>query len=51
MLSPLTVKERNTTPHLRNQRKFVWAAIAYAAVIAIVLYPALHEELSPKLFL
>jgi hypothetical protein len=29
----------------------VWLASVYAAVIAIVLYPALHEELGAKLLL
>jgi len=35
----------------RNLRAFVWIAIAYAAVIATVLYPALHEELGARLLL
>ena len=35
----------------RPHRIFVWIAIVYAAVIAIVLYPALHEELGAKLLL
>jgi hypothetical protein len=30
---------------------FVWIAIVYAAVIAIVLYPALHEELGATVLL
>jgi hypothetical protein len=43
--------ERNTTPHFHNYQRFVWVAIAYAAVITIVLYPALHEELGANLLL
>jgi hypothetical protein len=43
--------DRNTTPHFRNHQKVVWIAIAYTGVIAIVLYPALHEELGGRLFL
>jgi hypothetical protein len=39
--------ERNARPHAR----LVWLASVYAAVIAIVLYPALHEELGAKLLL
>jgi hypothetical protein len=35
----------------RPHRIFIWIAIVYAAVIAIVLYPALHEELGAKLLL
>ena len=35
----------------RHQRKFVWITIAYAAVIATVLYPAIHEELGARLLL
>jgi len=35
----------------RPHRIFVWIAIVYAAVIAIVLYPALHEALGAKLLL
>jgi hypothetical protein len=34
-----------------HHRIFVWIGIAYAAVITIVLYPALHEELGAKLLL
>jgi hypothetical protein len=34
-----------------HHRKFVWIAIVYLAVITIVLYPALHEGLSTRLFL
>jgi hypothetical protein len=35
----------------RHRQRFVWIAIVYVAVIAIVLYPALHERLGAKLFL
>jgi hypothetical protein len=35
----------------RHHRIFVWIGIVYAAVIALVLYPALHEQLGTKLFL
>ena len=35
----------------RHRRIFVWIVIVYAAVIAIVLYPALHEQLGTKLLL
>ena len=35
----------------RHQRTFVWITIAYAAVIATVLYPAIHEELGARLLL
>jgi hypothetical protein len=35
----------------RPHRIFIWIAIVYAAVIAIALYPALHEELGAKLLL
>jgi phospholipid/cholesterol/gamma-HCH transport system ATP-binding protein len=35
----------------RHRRKFAGIAIVYVAVIAIVLYPALHEGLGTKLFL
>ena len=35
--------ERNAKPH--SCRKLVWLAIAYTGVIAMVLYPALHEGL------
>lgn len=35
----------------RHRRKFVWIAIVYVAVIAIVLYPALQEGLGAKLLL
>jgi hypothetical protein len=38
-------------PCSRHYRRFVWIAIAYVAVIAIVLYPALHEALGAKLLL
>jgi hypothetical protein len=34
-----------------HHRRFVWIAFVYAAVIALVLYPALHEELGFKLLL
>jgi hypothetical protein len=34
----------------RHQPKFGWIAIAYAAVIALVVYPALHEELGVFVF-
>jgi hypothetical protein len=34
-----------------HHRIFVWIGIVYAAVIALVLYPALHEQLGIKLFL
>ena len=34
-----------------HYRKLVWIAIAYAGVIGIVLYPALHEGLGTKLLL
>jgi nitrate reductase NapE component len=34
-----------------HRRRFVWIAIVYLAVIAIVLYPALHEGFGLKLFL
>jgi hypothetical protein len=42
---------RNDTAHSPNHQRIVWIAIAYAAVIAIALYPALHEELGAKLLL
>jgi hypothetical protein len=35
----------------RHHRRIVWIAIVYGAVIAIVLYPALHEELGARLLL
>lgn len=35
----------------RHHRIFVWIGIFYAAVIAVVLYPALHEQLGTKLLL
>jgi hypothetical protein len=35
----------------RPHRIFIWIAIVYAAVIAIALYPALHEALGAKLLL
>ena len=35
----------------RHHRIFVWIGIFYAAVIAVVLYPALHEQLGAKLLL
>jgi hypothetical protein len=35
----------------RHPRRFVWIAIVYAAVITIVLYPALHEGLGTGLLL
>jgi hypothetical protein len=38
-------------PGSRHRRRFVWIVIVYIAVIAIVLYPALHEQLGAKLFL
>ena len=37
--------------HDSRHRKFVWIAIVYVAVMAIVLYPALHEGLGAKLLL
>jgi hypothetical protein len=41
--------ERNAKPH--SYRRLIWLAIVYAAVITIVLYPALHEGLGAKLLL
>jgi hypothetical protein len=38
-------------PHSRQHQRFIWIAIVYVAVIAIVLYPALHEGLGAKLLL
>ena len=38
-------------PDSRHHRIFVWIGIFYAAVIAVVLYPALHEQLGTKLLL
>jgi hypothetical protein len=38
--------DRNTRTHFRNRQGLVWIAVGYSALIAIVLYPALHEELS-----
>ena len=35
----------------RHHRIFVWIGIFYAAVIAVVLHPALHEQLGTKLLL
>ena len=35
----------------RHRRRLVWIAIVYVAVIAIVLYPALHEELGAIIIL
>jgi hypothetical protein len=35
----------------RFRSHFGWIAFAYAAVIALVLYPALHESLGPQLTL
>jgi hypothetical protein len=35
----------------RFRSHFGWIAFAYAAVIALVLYPALHESLGPRLTL
>jgi hypothetical protein len=35
----------------RHHLIFVWIGIFYAAVIAVVLYPALHEQLGTKLLL
>lgn len=35
----------------RFRSQFGWIAFAYAAVIAVVLYPALHESLGPQLTL
>ena len=35
----------------RFRSHFGWIAFAYAAVIAVVLYPALHESLGPQLTL
>jgi hypothetical protein len=43
--------ERRQTAHFRDYHRFVWITIAYAAVIATVLYPAIHEELSARLLL
>jgi hypothetical protein len=34
-----------------RQRKFVWIAIVYVAVIVLVSCPALHEQLGVKLLL
>ena len=36
---------------MQHRRRFVWVVLIYAAVIALVLYPALHEELGFKLLL
>jgi hypothetical protein len=35
----------------RSRSHVGWIAFAYAAVIALVLYPTLHESLGPKLTL
>lgn len=35
----------------RRRLQFVWIAIAYIVVIALVFYPALHEGLGAKLLL
>jgi hypothetical protein len=43
--------ERNATYRFRNYQTSVYLAIVYVAVIATVLYPALHEELDVRVLL
>ena len=40
--------ERNAAAALSNCRKLVWIAIGYVAVIAVVVYPAIHEEVGAR---
>ena len=40
--------ERNAAAALSNCRKLVWIAIGYVAAIAVVVYPAIHEEVGAR---
>jgi hypothetical protein len=41
--------ERNAVAGLSNCQKLVWIAIGYVAVLAVVVYPAIHEEVGAHL--
>jgi hypothetical protein len=41
--------ERNAAAALSNCRKLVWIAIGYVAVIAVVVYLAIHEEVGARI--